>query len=70
MDLGLTDRVYILTGASGGLGLATARELVADGAKVVISSRSQESIDRATAGWDRRRSVSRSTTPTPLRRLS
>jgi 3-oxoacyl-[acyl-carrier protein] reductase len=49
MDLGLTDRVYILTGASGGLGLATARELVAEGAKVVISSRSQESVDRAAA---------------------
>ena len=47
MDLGLTDRTYILTGASGGLGLATARELVADGANVVISSRSQESVDRA-----------------------
>lgn len=49
MDLGLTDRVFILTGASGGLGFATAQQLVADGAKVVISSRSQESIDRATA---------------------
>lgn len=49
MDLGLTDRVYILTGASGGLGFATAQQLVADGAKVVISSRSQESVDRATA---------------------
>ncbi|WP_456697920.1 SDR family oxidoreductase [Aeromicrobium sp. P5_D10] len=48
MDLGLTDRVYILTGASGGLGFATARQLVEDGAKVVISSRSQESVDRAT----------------------
>ncbi|KAA1380849.1 SDR family oxidoreductase [Aeromicrobium fastidiosum] len=49
MDLGLTDRTYILTGASGGLGLATAQQLVADGANVVISSRSQESVDRATA---------------------
>lgn len=48
MDLGLTDRVYILTGASGGLGFATAQKLVADGAKVVISSRHRESIDRAT----------------------
>ncbi|GAA3517319.1 SDR family oxidoreductase [Aeromicrobium panaciterrae] len=46
MDLGLTDRTYILTGATGGLGLATAKVLVADGAKVVISSRSQESVDR------------------------
>jgi 3-oxoacyl-[acyl-carrier protein] reductase len=49
MDLGLSDRVYILTGASGGLGFATAQQLVADGARVVISSRSQESVDRAVA---------------------
>ncbi|MCW2831279.1 MAG: oxidoreductase [Aeromicrobium sp.] len=49
MDLGLTDRVYLLTGASRGLGLATARQLVDDGAKVVISSRSRESVDRAVA---------------------
>ncbi|MEO6605199.1 MAG: SDR family oxidoreductase [Aeromicrobium sp.] len=46
MDLGLTDRTYILTGATGGLGLATAKVLVADGANVVISSRSYESVDR------------------------
>lgn len=49
MDLGLADRTYILTGASGGLGFATAQQLVADGARVVISSRSQESVDRAVA---------------------
>lgn len=39
MDLGLTDRVYVLTGASRGLGYATAEALVADGARVVISAR-------------------------------
>jgi 3-oxoacyl-[acyl-carrier protein] reductase len=39
MDLGLADRVFILTGASRGLGFATAQALVADGAKVVISAR-------------------------------
>lgn len=39
MDLGLADRVYVLTGASRGLGFATAQALVADGAKVVVSSR-------------------------------
>ncbi len=50
MDLGLTDRVYVLTGASRGLGLATARCLVADGAKVVVSSRDAASVDRAVAG--------------------
>ncbi len=47
MDLGLRDRVYIVTGASGGLGLATAQALAADGAKLVISSRNEESITRA-----------------------
>jgi len=47
MDLGLRDRVYLLTGAASGLGLATAHALVDDGARVVISSRSQESVDRA-----------------------
>lgn len=49
MDLGLTDRVYLLTGAASGLGFATAQALVDDGARVVISSRSQESVDRAVA---------------------
>lgn len=39
MDLGLNDRVYVLTGASRGLGFATAQALVADGARVVVSSR-------------------------------
>ena len=50
MDLGLADRTYVLTGATGGLGLATAEALVADGANVVISSRSYESVDRAVTG--------------------
>jgi 3-oxoacyl-[acyl-carrier protein] reductase len=49
MDLGLRDRVYLLTGATGGLGRATAQALVDDGARVVISSRSYESVDRAVA---------------------
>src|SRR5690348_13200252 len=47
MDLGLRDRVYVLTGATKGLGRATADALVADGARVVVSSRSQESVDAA-----------------------
>ncbi|GIJ74972.1 SDR family oxidoreductase [Virgisporangium ochraceum] len=49
MELGLSDRVYVLTGATKGLGFATARCLVADGARVVVSSRSRESVDRAVA---------------------
>ncbi len=47
MDLGLRDRVYLVTGASAGLGLASATELVKDGAKVVICSRYQDRVDAA-----------------------
>lgn len=49
MDLGLDGRVYVLTGASKGLGFATAEALVADGAKVVISSRDRSTVDAAVA---------------------
>jgi 3-oxoacyl-[acyl-carrier protein] reductase len=47
MDLGLGGRGYLLTGASRGLGFATARALVDDGARVVISSRSRRAVDEA-----------------------
>ncbi|MFJ5994670.1 SDR family oxidoreductase [Streptomyces sp. NPDC092370] len=49
MDLGLKDRVYVVTGATRGLGNATARELVADGAKVVVSGRDEKSVAKAVA---------------------
>jgi 3-oxoacyl-[acyl-carrier protein] reductase len=44
MDLGLDDRVFIVTGASRGLGRASAEALVAEGAKVVVSARSESSL--------------------------
>jgi len=47
MNLDLLDRVYIVSGASRGLGFATAAELVADGARLVIAARTKESIDAA-----------------------
>lgn len=47
MDLGLAGRVYVVTGGTKGLGRATAAALVADGARVVVSSRSQDSVDAA-----------------------
>ncbi|MFJ4623581.1 SDR family oxidoreductase [Streptomyces sp. NPDC088812] len=48
MDLGLRDRVYVVTGATRGLGNAAARELVADGAKVVVTGRdAQRTADAA-----------------------
>ena len=49
MHLGLEGRVYVVTGGTKGLGRATAEALVADGAHVVVSSRSQESVDAAVA---------------------
>ncbi|MDT0389818.1 SDR family oxidoreductase [Streptomyces dubilierae] len=49
MDLGLKDRVYVVTGATRGLGNASARELVADGAKVVVSGRDEKSAAEAAA---------------------
>jgi 3-oxoacyl-[acyl-carrier protein] reductase len=45
MDLGLADHAYIVTGGTRGLGRATADVLVAEGARVVVSSRSKESVD-------------------------
>lgn len=47
MDLGLRDRVFLVTGGSRGLGFAAARELVAEGAHVVISSRNAKSLEAA-----------------------
>ncbi len=47
VDLGLRDRTYIVTGASAGLGFATAKALAGEGARLVISSRNEESIRRA-----------------------
>jgi 3-oxoacyl-[acyl-carrier protein] reductase len=47
MDLQLEDRVFIVTGGARGLGRATAEQLVAEGARVVLSGRSQESLTAA-----------------------
>lgn len=49
MDLELRDRVFIVTGAARGLGRATADQLVAEGARVVISGRTEESLTAAAA---------------------
>jgi len=47
MDLGVADRVYVVTGGARGLGRATADVLVAEGARVVLSGRSRKSLAAA-----------------------
>lgn len=49
MDLGLQDRVALVIGGSSGLGRAIAAELVAEGARVAIASRSRDKLDEAAA---------------------
>jgi 3-oxoacyl-[acyl-carrier protein] reductase len=49
MDLGLKDRVYVVTGATRGLGNAAARALVEDGAKVVVTGRDETRAQAAAA---------------------
>jgi 3-oxoacyl-[acyl-carrier protein] reductase len=41
MDLGLRDRLCVVTGSTGGIGLETARLLVGEGARVVTCGRSE-----------------------------
>src|ERR1700730_5264130 len=47
MDLGIEGRVAIVTGASKGLGRASAAALVAEGCKVVICARTEDDINAA-----------------------
>jgi 3-oxoacyl-[acyl-carrier protein] reductase len=49
MDLGLKSKRALVTGASRGLGFATARQLSLEGALVAINSRSKEHVQTAAA---------------------
>jgi 3-oxoacyl-[acyl-carrier protein] reductase len=53
MDLGLKERVYIVTGASRGLGRAVGEALVSDGARVLLSSRDPDAVARTAAEMGR-----------------
>ena len=49
MRLGLDDRVSIVTGSTAGIGLETARLLADEGARVVVTGRDEERVERARA---------------------
>ncbi len=47
MDLQLNDKTALITGSTGGIGLAIARKLAVEGAKVIITGRTQAKLDQA-----------------------
>jgi len=47
MDMGLKGRRAIVTGGSSGIGFATARQLLEEGARVLITGRDQAKLDKA-----------------------
>ena len=51
MNLGLSDRVVLVTGASKGIGYACAVAFAAEGARVAIASRSRANLDAALVRW-------------------
>jgi|SRR5277367_4068935 len=60
MDLGIKDRLALVTGASRGIGQALARELAREGAQVILVARSVDALEavrRQMTGPDRHRVV-------------
>lgn len=49
MDLQLQGKLSLVTGSTAGIGYAIAEALAAEGARVIINGRTQESVDRAMA---------------------
>jgi 3-oxoacyl-[acyl-carrier protein] reductase len=49
MDLGLQDRICLVTGSTAGIGLECARLLAAEGARVVVNGRDADRVEQARA---------------------
>lgn len=49
MDLQLSGKTFIVTGGSDGLGFATVKHLLSEGANVLVSGRTEEKFERAKA---------------------
>ena len=60
MDLQLKGKTALVTGSTAGIGYATAKALLQEGAQVIINARTQESVDKALA------SLNEATGRTPL----
>lgn len=48
MDLGIKDRAAVITGAAGGIGFETARVLLEDGARVVLTDVDENELEQST----------------------
>ena len=46
MDLGLKDKIAIVTGGSGGIGAETCRMLAAEGVSVVVADLNMEKVEK------------------------
>lgn len=49
MDLQVAGKLVLISGSTAGIGLATAKVLATDGARVIINGRTQEAVDKAIA---------------------
>ena len=49
MDLRLEGKLALVTGSTAGIGFAIAKALVSEGARVIVSGRTQPSVDKAIA---------------------